>query len=496
MLVHEAVFRAATERSSQPAVICDGQPITYGAFTLSVACLAERLQIEPGARVLVMLDDKVRYLIAFYAVMTAGGVAVPLAESAGDDTKAEVLAHAQPSAAITGTKTATKLAAALERGRVVAVPFDALSSGSAIPKSHLDAQDADAPALLLYTSGTSSKRKGVLLSHRSLVQASRNINEFMSTDETIREYVTVPLTHSFGLGRARCVLGAGGTLVVHNGYFNAAAMLQSLNRHACNALSWVPSGVALSLGRFEQELRAAGPRILWMELGSEPMAAEQKRFLLEIFPEAHICMHYGLTEASRSTFLDLRADTHKLDTVGRPSPHVEIAVLDEAGEIQGPGTNGEIAVRGAHVMVGYWRDPNLNDGRLTETGFLRTGDYGFLDEEGYLHLLGRQDELINMGGIKISPAEVEEAVRRAVPGLECCVIAIPDPERVMGQVPALCYVNTDGPPLRLAHLHKLIGTRLERTKYPRVLYGIPEIPRTANGKVRRKELLDRLLLVA
>ena len=129
---------------------------------------------------------------------------------------------------------------------------------------------------------------------------------------------------------------------------------------------------------------------------------------------------------------------------------------------------------------------------FTEQGLLRTGDYGYLDEDSYLHLIGRRDDLINMGGVKVSPTEVEDAIRRLHPELDFCVVGVPDPEGISGTVPVLCYTGPDPGDLSLPTLQKALGPLLDRSKLPKAVHRLETLPRTENGRIRRREL-QRLL---
>ncbi|MET0591478.1 MAG: class I adenylate-forming enzyme family protein, partial [Polyangiaceae bacterium] len=350
--------------------------------------------------------------------------------------------------------------------------------------------NAASPAMILFTSGTTAKKKAVLLTHGNIVQATLNINAFVTISEATREYVAVPLYHSFGLGRMRAVLAVGGTLVLADGPLNPGAMVQTIERQRVNALSTVPAGLAMFSGKLESILRRLGPQIEVMELGSAVMSPQQKAALLDIFPRARVCMHYGLTEASRSTFLEFRSESQKLDTVGKPSPNVTIEIRDQGGRVCEAGEQGEIVVRGGHVTAGYFRDEERTRASFTEDGAFRTGDFGFVDEQGYVHLLGRKDELINKGGIKISPLELEDKLREVYPDLEFCVVGVPDPEGLAGEVPVMAYVAPSD--LSLTDVLNALSQKVERSKLPSFIIRVDSIPRTANGKPMRRVLREQL----
>lgn len=494
-LVQHYLIEAAQRFSEKTAIICDEKKLTYTEFiekTEAVLAVLSETGLRKGDRALILLSDKADFLVAFYAVIARGAIAVPLGEGIAFPTIEQIAQDCSPFILVTSSRDLGNYPLLCDRLSCRVMFFDKEKMDTSSHSEKLNNVEHDDGAAILFTSGTTGRRKGVLLSHRNLIQATLNINEFMRIDSNIREFVAVPLTHSFGLGRSRCVLFAGGTLVVNNGMLNPVALVRSVLKHQCDAISSVPSGFAMFFGRLESLLQRIGPQVRFIELGSSPMPLDHKMKLLEIFPNARICMHYGLTEASRSTFIEFRTEQRKLHTAGFPSPNVAISIVDEEGRKVRQMQTGEILVRGDHVAVGYWQDDKLNTERYTKDGWLKTGDYGYLDEEGYLHLLGRKDEMINMGGVKISPLEVEEKIHETYPDWQVCVVGIPDPAGIVGEIPVLCYISRDGKKITSSELSQVLSNRLEREKTPRIVYRVNSFPVSGN-KIVRKELRRKIL---
>ncbi|MGC4093531.1 MAG: AMP-binding protein [Polyangiaceae bacterium] len=487
-LVHEALQASAVQRREAAAVRIGVHATSYAELWRRVEAIAERLlahNATPGQPVLFMASDRVEFIAAFYACSRAGKVAVPVADGAplaavqamAAEVGADTLLVDAASVRALGPNAGLKL---IELAQIGAAPAAALAAARVEPQS---------PALIMFTSGTTAKKKAVLLSHQSLLAATRNINAFTRIGVSAREFVSIPLHHSFGLGRVRSVIAVGGCLVFAEGPLSPASMVAAIEANNCNVLSAVPAGISLFSGRFAPLLARIGARIELVELGSAFMSRERKAELTSLFPKARICMHYGLTEASRSTFLEFRAESSKLNSVGRPSPNVEIRVLGPAGEARGPDEEGEIAIRGEHVTSGYFGDAERTRSALRD-GWFHTGDYGFLDRDGYLSLIGRKDDMINSGGIKISPLEVEEALRTAFPELETGVVGVPDPAGLAGHVAVVAYVSDHlASNAVLASLTALI----EKAKLPRFAVAVAALPRTENGKLKRAELAAQIV---
>ena len=198
-------------------------------------------------------------------------------------------------------------------------------------------------------------------------------------------------------------------------------------------------------------------------------------------------MHYGLTEASRSAFMEFHSEHDWLNTAGKASPNVEVAIFDNNGVIQPVGVEGEVCVKGDHVTCSYWNEAPERFAQDFYGDFFRTGDCGFIDEKGYIHLKSRIKEMINVGGKKVSPMEVED-VLKTIPGIDdCACVAMPDPEEVMGELVKAFIVCKDDS-LTDAAIIDYLRPKLEVYKLPAAIERIDAIPKTASGKVQRLKL--------
>jgi len=213
------------------------------------------------------------------------------------------------------------------------------------------------------------------------------------------------------------------------------------------------------------------------------MSRLEKSLILSIIsnlPAIDFHYYYGLTEASRSTFVTLNRHQDKLDSVGQPSPGVKIKIIEESGNILGPGKIGEICVKGNMVIKEYW-DKQETQKRIKD-GWLHTNDFGYLDEQGYLYISGRKDDIINVSGEKVSPEEVEIVIKR-VPGVyDAVVIGLPD--KLLGESVS-AYVIAERSDFDLQSIIKECRKRLESYKVPQKIALIEKIPKTDNGKVQR-----------
>jgi long-chain acyl-CoA synthetase len=363
--------------------------------------------------------------------------------------------------------------------------------GAARQDDHSD-EDIAFPAMddlaeIMFTSGTTSEPKGVTLSHRNIAESARLIRTFVGNTADDVEVVTVPLTHSFGLGRLRATMLAGGTIVVVPGLVFPQLTFRALDEYSATGLACVPSGMRLFLTKMPDNLAAFADQLKYLEMGSSVFRPEEKEAVRKLLPHTRLCMHYGLTEASRSAFLEFHEDCDHLDSVGKPSPGVEFKVVPQSGSSAPEQPLGLLHIRAPTVMTGYWNAEELTAQVLDKSsGWLNSGDLGWIDEAGYVHLAGRADELINCGGAKFTPDELERYAEEFENVEECGCAGVPDPDGVLGDVPLLC-VTTSGP-VDNAALAKHVRRRFAFDLPTVMVRTVDTLPHTESGKLVRREL--------
>ena len=356
--------------------------------------------------------------------------------------------------------------------------FEELASEFSVPSFPDGNQIAD----ILFTTGTTGKPKGVTLTYDNEAAAARNINEFIGNTGNDIELLALPVSHSFGLGRVRCCLYQGATLILLGSFANVKKLYRTIEEENVTGFTMVPASwrylkklTGNKLGDFRYQLR-------YIEMGSAFFSKEEKDELAGILPDTRVCMHYGLTEASRSTFMEFHQDASHMDSVGKASPHTEIKILDENGVECEAGNEGEICIKGEHVTYGYLDLP-VGDSFFGD--YFRTGDWGYKTEDGYVYLISRKKELINVGGKKVSPIEVEEQLLK-IPGVEdCACIGVPDDNEVLGEVVKAFIVKEKGSEITFADIDEQLTGKLESYKIPVCYEWIDAIPKTQNGKIQR-----------
>jgi long-chain acyl-CoA synthetase len=473
-----ALERAAREAPDAPAVFLGRAPwATYGELAGRVARLAggmrEGLGLRPGERVAIAMKNAPEYLVALYAAWWAGLAAVPV----------NAKLHPREVAFIVGDSGARLTIEAPEQ-------LAGLASDREIAPA---ATDPRALAWLFYTSGTTGRPKGAMLSHGNLAQMT--LGYFADVDPDVRQsgrlLHAAPLSHGSGLYNFTHLVRGAAQVVPESGAFDPAEVLDLLEAHDNVSMFAAPTMVK----RLSQAAEASGaraPGLQTLVYGGGPMYLADLRRATGVFGQ-RLAQIYGQGESPMTiTALSKRhhADTghprhlQRLASVGLPHSVVEVTIRDEAGRTLAAGEIGEVCVRGDVVMSGYWRNPTGTSGALRD-GWLWTGDLGAFDEDGFLTLKDRSKDLIVSGGSNIYPREVEEVLLSHPAVAEASVVGKPDPE--WGEV-VVAFVVARAPAPTPAELDRLCLDCIARFKRPRQYRFLPHLPKNNNGKVVKGEL--------
>lgn len=473
------VFHFAEASPDATALIIRERQVPYQELAQRVIGIAAQLSesgLRAGDRVILPASNSLHFVANYLAVHACGAIAVPL-DPAAPKARLEFIRERVAARWL--------LTPAEQKARAETTVDSALvTAGIAGPQP-------GGTADIMFTSGTTGAPKGVVLDHDGLYRASIHINAAVGTRQGDIEVLALPLAHSFGLGSLRCLLSVGACAVLVEGFAFPGQIFEALERHRATGLRSVPAGLATLFRLSRDKLGEFADQLRYLEFGSAPMPREHKLRLLELLPRTRLCMHYGLTEATRSVYIEFHSEAEHLDSIGRPAPGVEVRICGEQGEEMPANAAGEIWIRGPHVMRAYWQDPDHSAVTLGD-GWLRTGDFGHCDEAGRLYLTGRKSDMINVGGRKLSPIEVEEGLRSHPAVKDCACVGIPDPEGIAGEIVAVVVVLHAAAMPEERPLRNHLRATLEPYKIPTRWTFADSLPYTANGKVQRHVLRDQL----
>ena len=489
--IGELLRRQATARGGAVAYEDAKRTVTYAALDARTAALAALLQargVAPGDPVALHLPNSVAWVEACFAILRAGGIAVPISIDASEPERTYRLEDAGCRVVVT---TDAYAAALVARGLAVisAGPggdFAPLAPAGEPPR---DPEDLDATAFLVYTSGTTGRAKGVMLSLRGMLWVNAACwvpIAGLSADDRVLS--PLPLFHSYALNLSVLGILAAGAREYILERFSVSEILGLLGRERFTLMPGVPTMFHYLL----EAARAAGTRAgslrLALSAGAILPAALNRGF--EDWFGIELLDGYGITETSTMVTMNFPRAPRVMGACGLPVPGLAVRIVDPVTDAdRAPGIEGELIVRGPGVMQGYWRKPAETEAAL-RAGWYRTGDLARADPHGFLTITGRLKELIIRGGQNIAPAEVEEAVIAFASVRDAAVVGVP--HAALGEVPVAFVVPRDpatfDPAALLVHCRGLLSAY----KVPHAVQLVTEIPRTGSGKVMRFRLRETL----
>lgn len=476
--IEEQLYANVQQTPYKVALISGETEVTYRQLWEYCLRTAYYLQttyhLQKGDRVIISAAGNIEFVYAYFGVHLAGGICVPI----DPDTNKTRFNHIEIS-----TKPVCVLGTLYNVERE-AIDFTEVTKG--IEKGGFLLPEMSEIADILFTTGTTGAPKGVALSYSNLAAATRNINEFIGNTADDVELLALPVSHSFGLGRMRCALTKGSTIVMLGTFANIKKFFNEMERCNVTMFAMVPASWGFIKKMSGKYISKFADKLKYIEIGSSFMPKEEKEFLMEQLPNTRICMHYGSTEASRSTFMEFHAYKNNLLSAGKASPHTEIKIFSQEGNSLPLGEEGEVCVKGEHVACSYWNESPERFASDFFDGYFRTGDCATMDADGNIYLKSRIKEMINVGGKKVAPLEVEE-ILNTIPGIkESACIGIPDPSGILGEV-VKAFIVTDES-LSNEEIMRQLKPQLEVFKLPVEIERIREIPKTNSGKIQRLKL--------
>ncbi len=489
-ILYDALFAPLAVRSSALLTLADGAEISGQGFLAMLAQTAHALRaagVLPGDRVAVQVAKSPQALAVYGAALALGAVFLPLNTAY---TAAEVeyfLGNATPRVFLCDPSREGEMAPVAAAHGAALLTLGAAGQGSLADamtgQPELitpEPRGADDLAAILYTSGTTGRSKGAMLTHRNLLSNAETLAALwrFTPDDVLLH--ALPIFHTHGLFVASNVsLLTGGRMIFLPG-FDLDTVLRLLPQ--ATAMMGVPTFYTRLLDdpRFTRDL-AAGMRLIVS--GSAPLLAETHRDF-HARTGHRILERYGMTETNMNTSNPYDGD-RRAGTVGFPLPGVDLRIMGDAGEVA-PGEAGGIEVRGPNVFAGYWQMPEKTAEELRPDGWFITGDVGRLDADGYLQIVGRAKDLVISGGFNIYPVEVE-AELDAQPGvLESAVIGLPHPD--FGEAVFAVLVARPGAVLEVEAVLAGLRDRLARFKQPKAAVVVDALPRNTMGKVQKAAL--------
>ncbi|WP_275285864.1 malonate--CoA ligase [Halomonas elongata] len=474
----------------------EGRRYSYADALAESARLAGALSalgVSPGDRVAVQVDKSPEVILLYLACLRVGSVYLPLNTGYTGDEIRYFLGDAEPALFVCRPQVHEAASAiAAETGCPAVATLGADADGSlleeaanATPRDEVVPREADDLAAILYTSGTTGRSKGAMLTHRNLASNAETLVDAWRFDAQDRLIHALPIFHTHGLFVACNVTLMAGSSVLFLPKFDAEVIFEELPRGT------VMMGVPTFYTRLVADERLTPEVTANMRLfvsGSAPLTAETHE-AFEARTGHAILERYGMTETNMNLSNPYDGD-RRAGTVGHPLPGVEIRITDrETGKEVPAGEIGMLQVRGPNVFIGYWRMPEKTREELLEDGFFITGDLAMIDDRGYVQIVGRDKDLVISGGYNVYPKEVEQVIDELEGVRESAVIGLPHPD--FGEGVTAAVVCEPGASLDEASVLDHLQGRLARFKQPKRIFFVDALPRNTMGKVQKNELRQR-----
>lgn len=496
MNLANAFEASAYKRSEKIALFWGESEINYATVLAQTRIVAQRLitdlGVKPGDRVGLWLKNRPEFVPAYFGILFAGGVVVPINNFLKPDEVSYMLNDCAADVIISEEDLAThfpELVAARPTLRLLKVEEAGLETAasqsfSASSPVAANARNESDLAVIIYTSGTTGRPKGAMLSHGNLLHNVESCRIVLETVDADRFTVLLPLFHSYMMTVGMLLpLLTGGSMVLIKSLHPQHHIIKEICERQATILPAIP--------QFYRALASLPAQVrLPLRIAVSGAAPLPVQVLHDFEAKHHIPLieGYGLSEASPVVTKNPLRGERKPGSIGVPIANVEVSIQDDAGNILGPGETGEVCVRGGNVMMGYWNQPE-ETAKAMRNGWLLTGDIGHRDTDGYFYITDRKKDMLLVNGINVYPREIEEIIYQ-FPGVkEAAVIGVPDARR--GEHPVAFLALQDGATLDEKALLHFIRQKLADYKVPKRVTVLTALPRNATGKVLKTALRNQ-----
>ncbi len=510
-MLHDYIIHSAARLPEKIALVCAQKRVTYRELDTWSNALANALAergVVRGDRVIIFGDNTVETVVSFWAVLKANAVVCIVNPLTKQDKLRYLIDDCRPTALITDAHIQSAWAGPCQSphlrlvvvsgtigdDQMKGVPHglrwaDALCQGDgAEPPARLNI-DVDLAAIV-YTSGSTGDPKGVMLTHRNMLTASASISSYLELREDEVILGVLPLAFDYGLYQMIMAYRQGARLVLERSFTFPAQILNVMVTEGVTGFPGVPTIYAI-LAELKTLSDYDFSKIRYVTNTAAALPVKHILVLKDLFPGARIYSMYGLTECKRCTYLPPKDLDRKPTSVGIAIPNTELWIVDESDHRVGPNTVGQLVIRGATVMQGYWEKPEatakkLKPGPLPGEQVLYTGDLCSLDDEGYLYFVGRMDDVIKSRGEKVAPKEVENVLFNISGIKEAAVIGVPD--AILGQAVKAIVVLEHGVTMTERDIQRACQSQLENFMVPKFVQFVAELPKTNTGKIKKTGL--------
>ena len=436
-------------------------------------------------QIFILSENSIFQIIAYLSILKSGNIAIPLNPVIEDDNLRQISGKTDVSYAFVSKRYKEKFS---NFGFSI-LDDDFIQSAENlddVPEGIASDFGGNRLAEIIFTSGSTGEQKGVLITHKNIIANTGSIIEYLklTQDDTID--VVLPFYYCYGLSLLHTHLKVGGSIVMNNNFIFIGSVLNDINKYKCTGFAGVPSHYQILLRKTRDFKTSSFPTLRYVTQAGGKLHVTFIREFVETFPDIDFFVMYGQTEATaRLSYLPPDKLSTKFGSIGKGIPGVTLRVVDEHGEPVKPGETGEIIARGDNIMQGYLNEPD-DTAKAIRNGWLYTGDLATVDEDGFIFIQSRKKEIIKVGGVRISPQEIEEVIVTYPGVIACSIEAIPD--ELLGEaIKATLFINElDREILSEDTIRKYCASRLSMNKMPKIIAFETTLPFNASGKKVKK----------
>ncbi len=477
------IWEHAQHTPTKTSLFDQNWEITYGQQKQAIMKCAAYFAdcgIKKGERIAAGARQSISFLVTVSAIHLLGAVVIPLEKNLSSEKILDIMKRLESNWLVCYND--------------MELPGITILSANVIEKhifvSNETVMDFPLPtpemlADILFTTGTTGIPKGIEISHLANRAIAENVIDSVALQEDDIELIPTPVNHSLGLRRYYGAMYRGSTVGIMNGVIYTDDFFDMIRHHHVTAVTLVPAMLSILLRFSRERLQQLNTQLRFIQLGSAPATEADKKELCRLLPEVHLYNTYGATEAGCACIFEFNQHKDKKFCIGRPTVNTVVSFVDEGRNVlrcTSKNNPGRIALEGPMIMNGYWKDSQMTS-EVLQNGRIYTNDIGYRGEDGYIYLLGREGDIINSGGNKIAPTEIEEMVLCFSKIAECACVSAAD--EIAGEILKLFVVMKQGEIFCEQEILSFLNKWLEPFKIPKCVEELKELPRAYNGKILR-----------
>ena len=481
----EAVFYHAEKQPDKLCLADDKGSVTYKEYAEMIqkySAYFSNIGLSKGDNVVVEACQTIEYLAIELALQLIGAVFVPVEHNCAAEKINSFISRAKAKAVITAKSIDTN-------NDIINYTYDEISNEVSLvtPCVYFNSPDKDDVSEILFSTGTTGKEKGIVLTHKNNIALAENVMYGVKMENDNIEMIPSPMNHSHGLRRYYANMYNGSSVVLLGSVMDVMRFFRNLDTYNINSMDLVPAALSVVLKLSKNKLADYKDKLRYIQFGAAPLNEKDKEKICQLLPDTMMFNFYGSTESGCTCIYNFNQSNPKDNCIGKPTHNTQLYVVDEDNNpiCSDANNTGLLATKGNMNMSEYWEDTDETL-KVLRDGIVYSNDICYLDSDGDVILLGRKGDVINVGGNKVSPEEIENVTKQIPYVADCGCIPVEDAAK--GNVPKLFVQLKRGNEFNPIEIRAFLAKNLEPYKVPQYIVQIDKIPRSYNGKLLRKEL--------